>query len=388
MRPALDYITLKLRDWDKEKVINNDSYNQSCRLRLVKIIEEIQGITDNEDIMLKKGNIQQTDLQVMKSPKQELRSSLRIQSDLRPSSQQAAEAQRSVRFKADAGLINRTLSLEDIKDSDDLNTRSKNILIDDIKDDKLGGPEQDVEKGVEEAARTARKNEDDDSSNSDDSSDSDEEDSDEDSTDGSARDSGSSESEDSGDDDDDEEETIDLKVTIHHSNEVRGFSVPVSTGFETVMKQLQDYYDSAPKLCYRDDDGDKVAILASSDFQYAVRAHKALNSKMKKIQKLTLSAEFSRYGSSDLLNGPDSSNTNTNTRTPTTGTIVLTPNNDRLRKFSTESYGNIDQMIRERRFVCVDSGSPESSIFSPGGRMESSEVLWQRGELLGNQSSV
>ena len=68
MRPALDYITLKLRDWDKEKVLNNDSYNQSCRLRLVKIIEEIQGITDNEDIMLKKGNIQQTDLQVMKSP--------------------------------------------------------------------------------------------------------------------------------------------------------------------------------------------------------------------------------------------------------------------------------------------------------------------------------
>ena len=141
MRPALDYITLKLRDWDKEKVLNADSYNQSCRLRLVKIIEEIQGITDNEDIMIKqkcvmltKLNLQQTDSHAIKSPQKELRSSIRLLSDLRPCAQQAAEVQRSVRFKADAGLINRTLSLEDIKDSEVFDTGGKDVSIIEIKD--------------------------------------------------------------------------------------------------------------------------------------------------------------------------------------------------------------------------------------------------------------
>ena len=369
--------------------MNADSYNQSCRLRLVKIIEEIQGIKDNEDLMINQKEIRvtknalnrkQSDPQACNTQQPELRSSLRLQTDTRPSQRQLADAQRSVRFKADVSPSKSDLSIDDIKDSNRCSTRSNESRSHESKNNRLDGAENDVENGVEGKERTARNNDNDDSDDSsDDSSGSDSEDSDDDSASGSAEDSGSSESEDSDDDDEDEEETIDLKVTVYHSNEVRGFSVPVSTGFETVMKKLQDYYDSAPKLCYRDDDGDKVAILASSDFQYAVRAHKSLNLKMKTIQKLTLSAEFSNFGSSELLGGPDFSNTNT--RTPTTGTIVLTPN-EKLRKFSTESY--IDQSVRERRFVCVDSGSPESSIFSPGGgRMESSEVLWQRGELLG-----
>ena len=75
----------------------------------------------------------------------------------------------------------------------------------------------------------------------------------------------------SGDDDDDEGTIVDLKIYMKDTDEVRGFSVSSTNGFAVIHKQLTDDYGTAPKLYYRDEESDNVALLAQSDFQYAGR---------------------------------------------------------------------------------------------------------------------
>ena len=113
----------------------------------------------------------------------------------------------------------------------------------------------------------------------------------------SEEDSEDSDSSSSGSDESEEDETVDLKVSISQKDEVRGFSVPVRKGFSTVIQQLEESYGSRPRLSYYDDDGDKVSILAATDFEYAVRSHKSMTSIEKKSKKmgankLTFQAEF------------------------------------------------------------------------------------------------
>jgi Protein kinase domain/PB1 domain len=191
------------------------------------------------------------------------------------------------------------------------------------------------------------------------------EESDSEETSGSEDDSGSEEESSSSEDSD--EEMVDCKVTIGHSDEVRGFSVSTSRGFTSIMKQLEDSYGSPPRLSYFDDEGDKISILASSDFEYAVRAHKTMTSlerKSKKLgaNKLTFVAEFG-----DLRQKISMSKT----------TNSLASTMSALQKPSTDSSRLV------RTYSCVDMPSTAPSVKA---RKELNEVLWQRGELLGSGS--
>lgn len=190
------------------------------------------------------------------------------------------------------------------------------------------------------------------------------EESDSEETSGSEEDSGSEEESSSEDSD---EEMVDCKITIGHSDEVRGFSVSTSRGFTSIMKQLEDSYGSPPRLSYFDDEGDKISILAGSDFEYAVRAHKTMTSlerKSKKMgaNKLTFVAEFG-----DLK--PKS------TQLKSTNSFASTMS--ALQKTS----GTDSRMVRT--YSCVDMPSAPPTMKA---RKELNEVLWQRGELLGSGS--
>ena len=134
-------------------------------------------------------------------------------------------------------------------------------------DEKEGEPEE--EEGDEDEADlddSEEEEEEEDESDKDDDDDDEEEEDDE-----------SEEDDDtSGDDDDDEGTIVDLKIYMKDTDEVRGFSVSSTNGFAVIHKQLTDDYGTAPKLYYRDEESDNVALLAQSDFQYAGRLHIAV----------------------------------------------------------------------------------------------------------------
>ena len=238
----------------------------------------------------------------------------------------------------------------------------------------------------------------------------------------------SSDSSDGSDDSDEsEEETIDLKVTICRSDDVRGraddvrgFSVPISSGFMTITKELKEYYGSNPKLCYKDDDGDNVLILATSDFQYAVRAHNSKNAKEKTVCKLRLSADFTDFG----VFGIETDKTSQDLIGRLDEIIALTPGkrikehsspNKRISPKNHHSHQNhigslrkhsdAGSVVVERVFVCVDASGESDGLNGVSGvsgvsdvdltlampeerRVESSEVLWQRGDLLGEEHQI
>ena len=168
------------------------------------------------------------------------------------------------------------------------------------------------------------------------------------------------------------DETVDIKVSIAHAHEVRGFSVHVRRGFTKIMRQLEECYGSRPKLSYYDDDGDRVSILASTDFEYAVRIHKNMTSIQKKSKKmgankLTLIAEFIQHISlSDI-------------RIRSTSRSL-----DSLLQKSLDASLDLDAC---RDTIHTVSGSTkEKTEDREKGRTELCEVLWQRGELLGSGS--
>lgn len=180
-------------------------------------------------------------------------------------------------------------------------------------------------------------------------------------TSGSEDESGSDES----DSEESDDEVVDCKVTISHSDDVRGFSVSTSRGFTIIMKQLEDSYGSVPRLSYYDDEGDKISIIAESDFEYAVRAHKTMTSlerKSKKLgaNKLTFVAEF---GEPKLKS--------TSSKSSSLASTINASN-----KIA------VDNRL-PRTYSCVDMPAPTSSTKS---KKESNEVMWQRGELLGSGS--
>ena len=182
-------------------------------------------------------------------------------------------------------------------------------------------------------------------------------------TSGSEDESGSEEESSSEDSD---EEMVDCKISISHTDEVRGFSVSTSRGFTSIMKQLEDSYGSPPRLSYFDDEGDKISILAGSDFEYAVRAHKAMTSlerKSKKLgaNKLTFVAEFGDLQPKLV---------------PLKSSNSLASTMSSLQKTSSDS-----RMVRT--YSCVDMPTAPTSVKT---RKELNEVLWQRGELLGSGS--
>ena len=192
-------------------------------------------------------------------------------------------------------------------------------------------------------------------------------------------DSGSDSEDDSGSEDEDEsesedsvDETLDCKVTISQSGEVRGFSISTSRGFYIIMKQLEESYGSTPRLSYYDDEGDKISILASSDFEYAVRAHKnstSLERKSKKMgaNKLTFIAEF---GCGQVNGGTIRSGNTSRLKTPRTPSPLV----------SSLSSSSVSPHI-SRSFSCADL--PYSSA-SANEVKEPNLVMWQRGELLGS----
>ena len=171
------------------------------------------------------------------------------------------------------------------------------------------------------------------------------------------------------------DETVDLKVSIAHAHEVRGFSVHVKRGFSKVMRQLEESYGSRPKLSYYDDDGDKVSILASTDFEYAVRIHKNMTSIQKKSKKmgaskLTLMAEF---------NHQDQHRSFSDIRIRGASRSL-----DSLLQKSLEASLDLDAC--RDTFHTVSGNTKEKTKDSEKGRPELCEVLWQRGELLGSGS--
>ena len=125
------------------------------------------------------------------------------------------------------------------------------------KDEKKEAVEEDEEEDEEE-----------DLDDSDDEEESEEEDEDEDDDENDSEDDDDT----SVDDDDDEGTIVDLKIYMKDSEEVRGFSVSSTNGFAVIHKQLTDDYGTAPKLYYRDEESDNVALLAQTDFQYAGRS--------------------------------------------------------------------------------------------------------------------
>ena len=165
------------------------------------------------------------------------------------------------------------------------------------------------------------------------------------------------------------DEKLDCKVTIGNSGEVRGFSVSISRGFHMIMKQLEESYGTRPRLSYYDDEGDKISILASTDFEYAVRAHKnttTLDRKGKKLgaNKLTFIAEFGcgQMNAETLRSGSASR--------PKSYSPLLSsfPSSSKL-------------SLAPSTYSCADMPSAFASV---NEIKESNEVIWQRGELLGS----
>ena len=184
---------------------------------------------------------------------------------------------------------------------------------------------------------------------------------------------GGSEDEDEDEDESESEDriddTLDCKVTISQSGEVRGFSVSTSRGFYIIMKQLEESYGSTPRLSYYDDEGDKISILASSDFEYAIRAHKnttSVEKKSKKLSanKLTFIAEF---GFGQVNGGTLRSGKTSRLKTPSPLVSSL-------------SSSSVSPHI-SRTFSCADM---PHSFASANEVKESNLVMWQRGELLGS----
>ena len=167
------------------------------------------------------------------------------------------------------------------------------------------------------------------------------------------------------------EETVDLKVSIAQNGEVRGFSVPISRGFAAVMKQLESNYGSRPKLSYYDADGDKVSVLASSDFEYAVRSHKSMTSLEKKSKKM---------GANKLTFTADFILQDLKAKAESTRLIKSSLSSDKCLQKAASTSSIIDR-TDSGMYGCSDS-SP-SDIKKGKDRPESSEVMWQRGELLG-----
>lgn len=148
--------------------------------------------------------------------------------------------------------------------------------------------------------------------------------------------------------DSDSSNSIDNKVQlkVEVKNEIRGFSVYSNRqGYKKLISLLTKAYGSKPsKLIFVDNDGDKITILASSDFMYAIKTHKAAivsndNNLPKRENKtmtiLRLIAEFN---------------------------LEIKDNNQQTSYFVSSSDENIN--LKTDKFAL-------------------NEVIWQRGELIG-----
>ena len=385
MKPALDqYIILKTKYWEIDDIVNADSSYSCSRSKLIRIIDEIGGISDTDEAMIK-----QREIKLKKLALELQRHDASLEDGISYHSSRDGSDLLNTCSHDSSGKISRSSSsqadekkcykeVEDRGEGDeDINDSSDNES-----DDGKSGDEREEESESDEATHDENEDEDESASGSENESESESESGD------------SEEDDDDEEDEDEEEETIDVKITILDSPDVRGFSVPTLTGFDIVMQQLEIYYGSRPKLSYRDNEGDKVAVLATSDFQYVVRAHKSGSEKGEHARTMRLTAEFrtsriEKTSSDDLIGALDeiiassprkkqfhiSSINNQNNQ-----------NNDKNERNSERNERNTisDCVVRERKFVCVNtSPSDMSEAGILGGRMESSEVLWQRGDLLG-----
>ena len=192
---------------------------------------------------------------------------------------------------------------------------------------------------------------------------------------------------------------IEFKVTIGGTNEVRGFSIPKPIAFTEVMRLLEADYGVKPRLFYHDDDGDYVNISAPTDFEYAVRSHQRYlrhldkNKKKKKKPKsdtatggtirlkLKFTAEFaSQFDQTlDTLNRENVNNRKLSNE----------------KTYRSNSNGDNNAMIAESiphnnthdNLLKMTLNSQQDSLKSSHHSTSStSEVFWQRGELLGSGS--
>jgi serine/threonine protein kinase len=182
----------------------------------------------------------------------------------------------------------------------------------------------------------------------------------------SSSDSDGEEEEDSDDEieeSDEMESRVEVKVFITHLNTTRGFSVEEHKGYQTIVRQLaKDYKGHRLALYYLDADGDKIHIAAKNDFEYAVRS---LKQSISPRQPGSEAAESGKLGSEKL------SATSRNVLRLTATTI----------KDSSPLHSPISRSPRLP--ATYDQASTPSQTKNTSSLGEDSEIIWQRGELLG-----
>jgi hypothetical protein len=145
---------------------------------------------------------------------------------------------------------------------------------------------------------------------------------------------------------------VQLKVEIN--NEIRGFSVySNSKGYKKLIKLITKDYGTKPnKLFYLDNDGDKITILASSDFIYAIKTHKA-----------AILLQKSQFVSNvnNILKGENK-----------TMTILRL-----IAEFNLEINNN--NLNQQSNYLI----STSEDVKLKTDKFVSNEVIWQRGELIG-----
>ena len=137
-------------------------------------------------------------------------------------------------------------------------------------EDKSGDEDDDDSDEEEDEDEEEEEEEDEEDSDSDEEEDSDSDEEDD-----------SDASDESDEDEDDESETssvsagkyrktVDIKVYMRRSSDIRGFCVKMNTkGLATIRKSLSSDYGEKPNLFYRDTDGDVLNIRSANDLQYA-----------------------------------------------------------------------------------------------------------------------
>ena len=275
-------------------------------------------------------------------------------------------------------------------------------------------PKHESSSSDEESSNEGKDEDDEDDSDNDDEDEGEDEDEDEDEEDDESDEEDSDDEEDGSSDDsddgssdsssDDEEPKIGIKVYLLPSNDIRGFSIHLtSKGLESVRKALQKDYGTITNLFYRDSDGDAVKIKSAHDLRYASQSAKSEASASSSASagslfKLKL---FAEVGSSSTAPGSTAVESAPDLRTSSADTTVRLAPASQVHFNGAQSSKSVS--VDGRRSLPLDDCAVISSsaaaaavaVTATAPRAESRsgtasalnyEVVWKKGELLGSGS--
>jgi hypothetical protein len=198
---------------------------------------------------------------------------------------------------------------------------------------------------------------------------------------------------------------INLKITILPDDVVRGFSVALASGYQDIVATFVSDYMATPTIHYVDPEGDKVSILAQSDFLYAVRTHQHLHSPSIDVKSsspapfaptpptLRLTAEFRQSKPAGGINDNTSLNNESDVKRRGSGSSASGMKQSSIAAVDIKHILSEDDLHMNPLLLSTTHQSSiltyeqPSPLKSPQSRPRTyGSMVWQRGEVIGSGS--